>query len=100
MAKLFNLAGSYSMAGNFLKNGNVKLLIAKRKEITKGKSSTFLLDKSKKQGAYISSLYYLPENSTSTETYSFDYQGHNYTLVLNKASQTATINQKSPLVYQ
>lgn len=98
MTKIFNLSGSYSYKGSYLTRGETKLLISKRKQTSKSKTSYFLLNKSNQTATYISSLYYLPQNTTGTEvtsdSYSFDFQGYNYTLTLNKEHQTATINLK------
>jgi hypothetical protein len=98
MTKILNLSGSYSYTGSYLIKGQTKLLIAKRKQTSKAKASVFLLNKSNPLGRYISSLYYLPENTTGTavskESYYFDFQGYNYTLIINKEEQTAVIHQK------
>lgn len=92
MSNLLNLVGTYKLTGSYLihSTGTPKLLITSRTNITSKKAVNFLLNKSRNNEGYISSLYSQPTN-TGIDTYSFDYKGVRYILEQNKAEGKAVI---------
>lgn len=87
MANLKNIVGLYKVLKNHFQHTseNIKLLQTSRINTTSKKSINFLLDKTEKNGSYISSLYYV-NNSEGFDIFKFDYQGAKYILKRNEDS--------------
>ena len=85
MANLKNIVGIYKVLKHYFQHTteNTKLLQTSRINTTSKKSIHFLLDKTEKNGSYISSLYYV-NNSEGFDIYKFDYQGAKYILKRNE----------------
>jgi hypothetical protein len=87
MTNIKNLVGIYQVLKNYFQHTteNTKLLQTSRANTTSKKSVYFLLDKTDKNGSYISSLYYV-NNSEGFDIYKFDYHGAKYILKRNEDS--------------
>ena len=85
VANLKNIVGIYKVLKHYFQHTteNTKLLQTSRINTTSKKSIHFLLDKTEKNGSYISSLYYV-NNSEGFDIYKFDYQGAKYILKRNE----------------
>jgi len=96
MTNLYPLVGLYKLEKNYLlstdKSVNRKLLMTSRINIGAKKPVNFLLDKSTPKGSYISSLFWVSDN-TGIDTYNFDYKSIKYTLTIDKNNQLAEIKQ-------
>lgn len=96
MTKINPLAGLYKLEKNYLlstdKVVNRKLLLTSRINISAKKPVHFLLDKSTPKGSYISSLFWVSDN-TGIDTYNFDYKSVKYILTIDKDNQIAEIKQ-------
>ena len=96
MTKINPLVGLYKLEKNYLlstdKSVNRKLLLTSRINISAKKPVHFLLDKSTPKGSYISSLFWVSDN-TGIDTYNFDYKSVKYILTIDKDNQIAEIKQ-------
>lgn len=96
MTKINPLVGLYKLEKNYLlstdKAVNRKLLLTSRINISAKKPVHFLLDKSTPKGSYISSLFWVSDN-TGIDTYNFDYKNVKYILTIDKDNQIAEIKQ-------
>ena len=96
MTKINPLVGLYKLEKNYLlstdKAVNRKLLLTSRINISAKKPVHFLLDKSTPKGSYISSLFWVSDN-TGIDTYNFDYNSVKYILTIDKDNQIAEIKQ-------
>jgi hypothetical protein len=96
MTKINPLVGLYKLEKNYLlstdKAVNRKLLLTSRINISAKKPVHFLLDKSTPKGSYISSLFWVSDN-TGIDTYNFDYKSVKYILTIDKDNQIAEIKQ-------
>lgn len=78
----YDFVGNYTRQGNYLVRDGLKLLISERKTTTPAKPPQFMIDKTRKGGQYISSLFKLSENQ-----WVFDYGGQSYKLTFNPDGQ-------------
>jgi hypothetical protein len=96
MTKITSLVGLYKLEKNYLlstdKSINRKLLMTSRINIGAKKPINFLLDKTNPKGSYISSLFWVSDN-TGIDTYNFDYKSVKYILTIDKDNQIAEIKQ-------
>ena len=81
--KIINLEGAYNRDGFTLTSDeNIKILISKRKEVTKKKTELYLLLNVDGKYQYVSSLY----PRTTDHEFTFDYKGLNYNLAMYGSS--------------
>lgn len=91
-----NLQGSFDLDKSNLKSHNLQLVIGIRHKPSANKPKHFLLHKvSASSFKYISSLYPLsgnvPVSLTDAQNWTFDYQGKEYQLSIDKAANKAEI---------
>ena len=95
MPNLSNLIGEYQYTKKVLTNSlGIKLLIVNRGNTSKTKTPLFLLDKTKPEGSYISSLYPLTDAA-----FKFDYKGTKYELKIDEVRGKAFIGQFQSALY-
>lgn len=90
-----NIIGSYNLQYPYLlKSDNIRLLITSRQNTTAKKPLHFLVDKSFGRGKYISSLYPLPNSTSTAEQYTFDCDNIQYVLTIDKVENKGIIKEK------
>ena len=96
MTKITSLVGLYKLQKNYLLSSDKtitrKLLMTSRINVGGKKPVHFLLDKTEPKGNYISSLFWVSDN-TGLDTYNFDYKNVKYILTIDKNKEIAEIKQ-------
>ena len=95
-----NLVGLYQTDNSNLVKPDLVLVVSTRKKTTPKKPLKYLLSKENGRFTYLSSLYpYEPETGLKQGEmgFSFDYEGKNYLLIIQRAENQAKITELTPL---